>query len=394
MFKLAGVSAVADSWPVGVLFSRSGLMEIPESEHYQGTLLAIEEINAAGGVLGMPIRPVCYDPESDLGRYRQLADRLLVEDAVSVIFGCCTSSSRKAVLSSIERRNALLWYPTLYEGFEYSPNVIYTGPTPSQNALPLARFLHRNYGKRIYMIGSDYIYPRESNRVMRDAIERLGGEVVDEVYVPMDAHGADLLRHAEAACKARPGAVFSTLVGAAGTRFIQHCIDFGLDGRRTPIASHNMSEGDFLVVGRGERSAGHITSAPYFGSVQRDASRRFVAAYRRRYGAHAPVSQYADAAYNAVHFFARALTQAGVLDTQRLVAAARGVELDAPQGQIAIDADNNHAWLWPRIGIWNGRDAFDIAWEARARVNADPFLVFYGGPEEMLVSSHLVVTEA
>jgi branched-chain amino acid transport system substrate-binding protein len=368
-------------------------MEIPETEHYQGTLLAIEEINAAAGVLGKPIQPVCYDPESDLAKYRQLADRLLVEDEVSVIFGCCTSSSRKAVLSSIERRNALLWYPTLYEGFEYSPNVIYTGPTPSQNALPLARFLQRNYGDRIYLIGSDYIYPRESNRVMRDVMERLGGELLDEVYVPMDASSAELRRHAEVACKARPDAIFSTLVGVAGTRFIEHCIDLGLDGRRTPIASHNMSEGDFLVIGRGERSAGHITSAPYFSSVQCAASHRFVEAYRQCYGARAPVSQYAEAAYNSVHLFARALTHAGVLDTQRLVAAAHHVELDAPQGSITLDEDNNHAWLWPRIGIWNGRDAFDIAWEAGDRVNADPFMVFYGGPEEMLDSALVAVTE-
>ena len=115
-----------DAWALGILFSQSGLMQIPETQLLQGALLAIEEINAAGGALGRPIEAIHYDPRSDPGLYRQYADRLLTEDAVSVIIGCCTSLSRKVVLPSLERRNGLLWYPDLYEGFEYSPNVIYT----------------------------------------------------------------------------------------------------------------------------------------------------------------------------------------------------------------------------------------------------------------------------
>src|ERR1700757_783247 len=174
-------------WRVGVLFSRSGLMAVTESEHFFGTALAIEEINKAGGILGREIEVIAYDPGSAPETFRKMADRLLTEDGASIIFGCSHSAERKAVLPAIERRNGLLWYPSLYEGFEYSPNVVYTGACPNQNSFPLAEYLVRNHGRRVLMAGSDYIYPRESNRIMRDLVESYGGKNVDEVYVPMAA---------------------------------------------------------------------------------------------------------------------------------------------------------------------------------------------------------------
>jgi branched-chain amino acid transport system substrate-binding protein len=357
-------------------------MEVPERQHLEGALLAIDEINESGGVLGRPLEALHYDPESDLGRYRELADRLLTEDAVTVIFGCCTSSSRKVVLPSVERRNGLLWYPTLYEGFEYSPNVIYLGPAPNQNSLPLARYLFRRYGQRFLLVGSDYIYPREANRVMRDLVERHGGEVVDEIYLPMEPPGVEFERLVGRVQALRPDVVFSTLVGLANRRFCDRYADAGIDPAELPIASHNISEADFLAVGRPE-FAGHITAAPYFSSVDSAASRRFVAAFRRRFGAGVPVSQYAESAYCAVRLFAAALTRAQAMDTHRLVKFARGSSLNAPQGRIEIDADNNHTWLWPRIGVWNGVDAFDLAWEAGQPVQPDPWLVTYGGVDEL-----------
>src|SRR5262249_18234914 len=137
-----------------------------------GTILAIEEINAAGGINGRELTPIVYDPGSESSKFARLADRLLTEDGVSTIFGCYTSSSRKAVLPVVERRNGLLWYPTLYEGFEYSPNVIYTGAAPNQNSVVLAQYLLNVYGRRFYLIGSDYIYPRETNRIMRELLKQ------------------------------------------------------------------------------------------------------------------------------------------------------------------------------------------------------------------------------
>jgi ABC-type branched-subunit amino acid transport system substrate-binding protein len=371
-----------DAWAVGVLFSRSGLMEIPETQHLQGALLAIEEVNAAGGVLGRPIEAIHYDPRSDLGLYRQFADRLLTEDAVSVIIGCCTSLSRKVVLPSLERRNGLLWYPDLYEGFEYSPNVIYTGAAPNQNSLPLARYLFRRGARRFLLIGSDYIYPRESNRVMRDLIERHGGEVTEEIYVPMEPPAGALDRLLARVQALRPDVVFSTLVGHSSRRFLAGYADAGIDPADIPIASHNISEAEFVAVGRAE-CAGHITAAPYFSSIESGANHRFVGAFRRRFGADVPVGQYAGSGYCAARLFAAALERAGEMDTQRMVQCARGLEMDAPQGRIAIDADNNHTWLTPRIGVWNGLDAFDVVWEAEQPVQPDPWLVTYGGLEDL-----------
>ena len=182
----------AETWRVGVLFSRSGVMEVTETEHFFGTALAIQEINRSGGIRGREIEVVAYDPGSDPETYRKLADRLLTEDGISVIFGCSTSAARKAILPAIERRNGLLWYPSLYEGFEYSPNVIYTGASPNQNSFPLAEYLVRNYGRRVFLVGSDYVYPRESNRIMRDLIVAYGGEIAGELYVPMVASPSQL----------------------------------------------------------------------------------------------------------------------------------------------------------------------------------------------------------
>src|SRR5512139_3678457 len=179
--------ATTEPWRVGVLFSQTGHMSVIEETQLRGTLLAIDEINCGGGVNGRELVPVIYDPASDNTLFRHYAKKLMTEDGVTSIFGCYTSSSRKVVLPIVERLNGLLWYPTLYEGFEYSPNVIYTGAAPNQNSLTLFNYLASNYGTRFYFVGSDYVYPRESNRIMRALINQSGGEVVGEMYVSLNA---------------------------------------------------------------------------------------------------------------------------------------------------------------------------------------------------------------
>ncbi len=260
------MAGAGNAWRVGVLFSRKGYMQVPESEHFRGTALAIEEINLAGGVLGRPIEPVCYDPESSPELYRRSAEKLLTEDGISTIFGCCTSSSRKAILATVERRNALLWYPSLYEGFEYSPNVIYTGAAPNQNSLQLARYLFATYGRSFYLVGSDYIYPRRSNRIMRDVVSREGGEVVAETYVPVTPHHDQIRRVVEDIRRKAPSVVFSTVVGQGGQALYRIFREAGLDPRTMPIASLTMGEGEIRAIGP-ELCVGHITSAPYFSTV-------------------------------------------------------------------------------------------------------------------------------
>ena len=380
---MGAVRRIQDNqWNIGILFSRSGPTEILSTQHVHGAMLAIEELNAGGGVLGRPIEPIHYDAKCDPALYRQYADRLLTEDGVNVIVGCCTSLSRRAVLPSIERRNGLLWYPDLYEGFEFSPNVIYVGAATNQNTLPLARYLFGLGARRFLLIGSDYIYPREANRVMRDLVERQDGEVLDELYIPLEASDAQLDRLLSRVLTLRPDVVFSTVVGASIRGLLSRYADAGIDPADMPIASHNVTEAELVAVGRPE-CAGHITAAPYFSSVTSEENSRFVAAYRSRYGKHAPISQYAASGYAAVRLFAAALEIAGEMDTQRIAECARGLEMEAPQGRIIIDEDNNHTWLTPRVGVWNGVDAFDVVWTADQPIRPDPWLVGYGGVEDV-----------
>ncbi|WP_333906624.1 transporter substrate-binding domain-containing protein [Delftia acidovorans] len=368
-----------DGWRIGVLFSRSGPTGVTESEHFLGTALAIEEINQLGGVLSRPLIPVAYDPRGDATEYRQLATRLLLEDEVNVIFGCSRSSSRKAVLPVIERNNALLWYCSFYEGFEYSPNVIYTGAVPNQNNVPLAAYLLQNRGRKLFFVGADYIYPRESNRIMRDLVEQHGGEVLDEVYLPLEASRAeveDVLADIQAA---QPDAVFSTMVGQSARLLYQLYRDFGLDPLRTPIASLSMVEEEIRQIGP-LLCEGHITAATYFGSVASESNRRFIALWRSRFGDR-PTSMWSELAYAQIHLFAQALQRSGSLDRRKLVEAAHRVRFEAPEGPITVDPENNHCSLTPRIGICRSDGQFDIVWEAKEPVRPDPYFSTFGFSE-------------
>ena len=180
-------SVGSEPWRIGVLFSRTGVTAVIEQSQLQGTLLALEEVNGAGGINGRELVPVIYDAGSDPAKFARYAHKLLTEDRVTMIFGCYTSTSRKAVLPLVERWNGLLWYPTLYEGFEYSPNIIYTGAAPNQNSLRLAEYLMERFGNRFYFVGSDYVCPRESNRIMREFISARRGTIVGEQYIDLRA---------------------------------------------------------------------------------------------------------------------------------------------------------------------------------------------------------------
>ncbi len=365
------------TWRVGVLFSRSGVMSVSETEHFLGTALAIEQINAAGGVLGRQIEPLALDPKSDPDEYRRLAEHLLLEEGVSVIFGCSTSSGRKAVLPAIERRNGLLWYCSLYEGFEFSPNVIYTGAAPNQNTLQLAAYLLRHHGRRFFLIGSDYIYPRETNRIMREVVEQHGGEIVDEVYLPYEAVTGAVSAAVTAIQRAGPDVVFSTLVGRPGRELYRLYRELGSDPNKVPIASLTMVECEVQQVGA-ELCRGNITAATYFSSLDSSANARFVADMRSRFGAETPVSMWAEGAYSQVHLFAQALARAGSLDTQKLVQAAMQASVDAPAGTLRLDPDNQHAWLRPRIARVGANGAFEQLWQAHAPIKPDPYLTTDG----------------
>ncbi len=363
-----------EPWRVGVLWSQTGVTAVIEESQLKGTLLAIEEVNEAGGINGRELVPVIYDPASEPANFARLADRLLTEDGVTTIFGCYTSSSRKAVLPVVERRNGLLWYPTLYEGFEYSPNVIYTGAAPNQNSVKLAEYMMEKYGTRFFFVGSNYIYPRESNRIMRELLNARGGTVVAERYLDLRADPSDFKPVIRDIKKTQPDIIFSTVVGQATAYLYQSYADAGLDPAVTPIASLTTSETEVRLMGA-DVGEGHITAAPYFEGVETEANDLFVAKYKNRFGADEPTNMCVEAAYFQVHVFAKALAETNTMDTDILRPMVLGSEFNAPQGHICIDDSNNHTDLWTRIGKVNRLGRFDIVRESRMAMKPDPYLI-------------------
>ncbi len=361
-------------WRVGVLFSQTGVTAVIEDTQLRGTLLAIEEVNATGGINGRELVPVIYDPASDERRFARLADYLLTEEGVTMIFGCYTSSSRKAVLPIVERRNGLLWYPTLYEGFEYSPNIIYTGAAPNQNSVELADFLVESYGPRFYLIGSDYIYPRESNRIMRQLLRQRQGTVVGEHYLDLHARRSEFRLLMRDLRNTGPDVVFSTVVGQATAYLYQAYSDAGFDPRVMPIASLTTSEAEIALMGA-DVASGHITAAPYFEGLGNPNETSFTARYRRRFGDDQRTNFCVEAAYFQVHVFAAALAEVNSMDPDVLRPVVLGTEFDAPQGRIAIDSESSHTNLWTRIGRARSDGRFQVVRESRRAVRPDPYLV-------------------
>jgi branched-chain amino acid transport system substrate-binding protein len=359
---------------IGVLFSQTGVTSVIERSELMGTQLAVEEINASGGIDGRELELVHHDPASSPVRFAQLAEQLLVEDGVHVILGCYMSSTRKAVMPVVEKYNGLLLYPTLYEGFEYSPNVIYTGAAPNQNSVQLAQFMLRTYGSRVFMVGSDYVYPRESNRIMSDLILERGGERVAEHYLPLDASWEDFQALVKRIRQLAPDFIFSTVVGDGTALLYRAFREAKLDAQRMPIGSLTTCEAEVQQMGPA-LAEGHITSAVYFQSVATPQNERCVAKCRERFGAEVTLNMCWEAAYFQTHLLADALRGAGTDNVRELLRVLPGSEYAAPQGLVRIDEDNHHTWLRPRIGRVNAQGRFDILEEAATWVRPDPYLV-------------------
>ena len=368
---------MADKDPVrvGILFSETGVTSTIESSQLQGALLGIDEINEAGGIDGRELVAVRYDPQSTPSRYAELAERLIVQEGVNVIFGCYMSSSRKAVIPVIEKWNKLLFYPTLYEGFEFSGNVIYTGAAPNQNSVQLAEFMTTNFGARVYLIGSDYIYPYESNRIMGELVQqRQGSEKLAERYMALDATDKDYSEIMVDIRNQRPDFIFSTVVGESTAALYRAYADAGFDPKTMPIASLTTSEAEIARMEPG-MAAGHYTSAPYFQSIQSDANLRCLARLSQRFDDCSVPNLCWEASYFQMHIFANALRKSGDEGIAQLMPHILGSEFDAPQGRIKIDPANHHTCLYPRIGRVDSTGQFTIVRQATRSVYPDPYLV-------------------
>ncbi|MFN7223095.1 MAG: transporter substrate-binding domain-containing protein [Paracoccaceae bacterium] len=361
---------------VGLLFSLTGAVAVVERTLHDAALMAIEEINAAGGVAGMKIKTFIEDPASDPATYADRARRQVIRDNCISVFGSYTSASRQAVLPVVEQRNNLYWYPTLYEGRECSRNVMYGGAVPNQQQQDFVPWLAENFGKRFFLIGNNYVYPREENNVCKMILAGLGGEAVHEEYVPL-GH-SDFSSVINRIRTEQPDVVFCTLVGDSDVAFARQYHAAGFDPEKMPCASLTRSEVEVQAIG-GEAAVGHFSSAPYFMGYKSPENEKFVQAYLSRYGANQVTHFVSEAAYFQVYQFKAAvekldpanITPAAIRD------AAVGLTTMAPQGEVLIDA-NLHTHLWPKIARWKTDGQAEILVQSEARVAPDPYWAYEG----------------
>lgn len=375
---------------VGVLYSLTGTTAIIESSLNHATLLAIEEINAAGGVNGMKLVPVVEDPESDPATFAQKARKLVLSDKCASVFGSYTSASRKAVLPVFEKYKNLYWYPTLYEGRECSQNVIYTGAVPNQQQKDFIPWLVKNFGKKFYLIGSNYIYPKEENNVCKILLKQLGGEVVGEEYVPLghSEFGSVIQKFKDT----QPNVIFSTVVGDSVVALHRQYKAAGLDPAKMPMASLTTSEEEIAAMG-GDFAAGHFTSAPYFMSTDTPENHKFVESFQKRWGKDKVTHFVSEPAYFQVYLFKQAVEKlsAGDIHPEAIRKAAWDQEFHAPEGLVKIDPENAHTYLWPKIGQAQANGQFKIIEQVKEWVEPSPYWAY---PGEVCTPTGLVEKKA
>ncbi|MCE8013447.1 transporter substrate-binding protein [Halomonas daqingensis] len=362
--------------PVGILFSLTGAVAVVERTLHDAALMAIEEINDNGGIHGMRLRPFIEDPASDPATYADRARRLVLRDNCVSVFGSYTSASRQAVLPVVEGRDNLYWYPTLYEGRECSRNVMYGGAVPNQQQQEFVPWLAENFGGRFYLIGNNYVYPREENNVCKMILDQIGGEAVHEEYVPM-GH-SDFSSVINRIRQTNPDVIFCTLVGDSDVAFQRQFHAAGFDPEQLPVASLTRSEVEVKAMG-GAAAAGHFSSAPYFMAHASPENARFVEAYQRKYGSDQVTHFVSEAAYFQVYQFKAAVEQLDPSDITptNIRAAAVGQTLMAPQGEILID-ENLHTHLWPKVAQWDRSGQAKVVLESQERIAPEPYWAYEG----------------
>ncbi|MCZ6566529.1 MAG: ABC transporter substrate-binding protein [Gammaproteobacteria bacterium] len=365
-------AAAGDTIKVGILHSLSGTIAIIERSLHNAELLAIDEINAAGGVMGKMIEPVIEDTQSMVQVFADKAKKLILEDKVVAVLGCYTSASRQSVLPVFEQYNNVLLYPTLYEAQECSKNCFYTGCVPNQQLDDFVPWLIENVGPKFYMIGSNYIYPKETNREVKALLKAHGGIDVGEEYAPL-GH-TEFSTNINKIVAKKPDVVFSDLVGDSVIAFYKQFAGFGLTADDIIIATPITTEQETLAMGP-ENGIGHLTSFNYFQSVDTPENKKFVTAFKAKYGKNEVTNAVMEAAYFQTFMLAQALEKTQSTDADALIfEGLPGQEYQAPGGLVKIDEKNHHTWLWPKIGRANEEGQFDIIWERDDWVRPDPWV--------------------
>ncbi len=366
-----GLAVTDDTVTVGILHSLTGTMAISETGSVQAEKLAIEQINAQGGILGRQIKIIQEDGASDWPTFAEKSHKLLERDKVAAVFGCWTSASRKAVLPVFEKDNGLLYYPTFYEGLEQSHNVFYTGQEATQQILAGLNWASKELGaKTFYLVGSDYIWPRTSMKIARKHIENvLHGKVVGEEYYPLGSTQFGSLINKIKLKK--PDLVFGAVVGGSNVAWFKQLNAAGLTFKKQPMLTISVTEDEVLGIG-GENVEGLYSSMKYFQSLDLPGNKAFVDAFKAKYGEDAVIGDVTESAYLGPWLWKRAVEAAGSFDVDKVVAASPNMEWkDSPHGYLKVD-ENHHLWMRTRIGKWKADGQADVVWESDV-IKPNPF---------------------
>ncbi len=348
-------------------------MAISEKSVVDAEELAIEEINKAGGVLGKQVQAIIEDGNSDWPTFNEKAKKLIDQDKVVTIFGCWTSASRKAVKDTFESKKHMLWYPVQYEGQECSQNIFYTGAAPNQQIEPSVDWLLEQYkGKPFFLVGSDYVFPRTANTIIKAQLEAKGGKVVGEDYIPLG--GTEVTPIISKIKSAMPdgGVIYNSLNGDTNVAFFKQLQGAGLGPDKYPSMSVSIAEEEVKAIGV-EYLKGHFAAWNYFQTVDTPESKKFVEAFKAKYGADRVVNDPMEAAYIMVYLWKQAVEKAGTADDlEKVRKAAYGQTFAAPEGTVTMNT-NHHISKFVRIGKVRDDGLFDIVFETKEAVAPVPW---------------------
>jgi len=392
---VAPVASAADTVKVGVLHSLSGTMAISETVLKDVALMTFDEINASGGVMGRKIEPVVVDPASNWPLFAEKARQLISQDKVAAVFGCWTSVSRKSVLPVFEELNGLLFYPVQYEGEELSKNVFYTGAAPNQQAIPAVEYLMSKDGggaKRFVLLGTDYVYPRTTNKILRAFLHSKGiaDKDIDEKYTPF-GHSDYQTIVADVKKFAAGGktAVISTINGDSNVPFYKELGNQGLKATDVPVVAFSVGEEELRGVDT-KPLVGHLAAWNYFMSVkngENDAFKKKWAAYAKAKnlpGADKPLTNDPmEATYVGIHMWKQAVEKAKSFDVNKVIVATGGQTFKAPDGfTIKMDQRNHHLHKPVMIGEVKSDGQFNVVWKTSAPIRAQPWSPFIPGNDK------------
>ncbi len=363
----------AKSVKVGILHSQTGQMAMNENPLRDIELMAIEDINAAGGILGAQIDPVVEDGASRATTvFPKRAKKLLSESKVAVVFGCLTSASRKAVLPVFEESNALLFYPAAYEGNESSRNIIYAGSTPNQQILPAIDWLQSEAGgsrKRIFLIGSDDVYQKTENLIVKKYLQDKSISVVGETYVPLGQKDTGIAQDIR---KTSPDAILNTLVGDSVLSFYNEWAAADVTADQVPVIATNVGEDELRRI-RSNNVRGHFSARSYFQNLKTDANKKFIDRFQQEHGYDRITDESIEAAYSSVYLWKAAVEKAGSFDVDKVREALGNIKFEGPGGELRIDPKTQHAYKRFRLGRVGKNRQFEIVYQSADNIAPDPY---------------------